>query len=446
MKTRSIFALLALATLLAGCAGPSGMVRKSQKAYDEGNDRKAYEWARKALDKEPDLASARDAYRAAATRVAGNWKERVRGMASVDSIDAARQCLRLTEFRREVARYGVALPDDPRWTAEEQQLRQHAAAWFYRQGTEDLANARPKHAYDDFIQCREFVETHRSVTRMIARAYEQAVTEVAILPFDNETRLPGLGRELTDACVSHVVEQLAPGTLRFTKLIAPERLYGVMTVAQMDRPAEFGARIAERVGADRYVVGRVGGLTTDTNTGFVHTQVWRRMAERDTSGGIRYRYVSVPFNAVTRQREVQVSWEFDVVEASTGHVIAHRGDKVTAHARTVYSLFVSEGRDDDYCLIPPDGHRPAGYDVEGAQKSWQASFGSWSVSKIVESSRNANSRSKYRRDYRGEFSPRRATRPVFLNDLPPAEDLAYVALEDVWEPMFDTLRELDGRE
>jgi len=220
----------------------------------------------------------------------------------------------------------------------------------------------------------------------------------------------------------------------------------VMTVAQMDRPAEFGARIAERVGADQYVVGRVGGLTTDTHTGFVHTTVWRKVAERDTSGGTRYRYVSVPFNAVTREREVQVSWEFDVVEASTGHVIAHRGDKVTAQARTVYSLFASEGHDDDYCLIPPDAYRPPGYDADAAQKSWEASFGSWSVSKMVECSRNGNARSKYRRDYRGEFSPHRAARPVFLNDLPPAEDLAYVALEDVWEPMFDTLRELDGRE
>src|SRR6185503_3539695 len=297
MKTRTGIALLALAALIGGCAGPNTLVRKSREAYDSGNDRKAYDFARRAMDKEPQLASAREAYRAAATRVATNWKERIRNLATADSLDAARQCLQLTQFRKEVARYGVPLPEDRAGGADENRLRDHAAAHFYREGLAHLDAGLPKRAYDDFLQTRDFIETYRNVTRMIARAYEAAVTDVAILPFENGTRMPGLGRALTDAYVAHVAEQLGAGTLRFTKLVAPDRLYGVMTVAQMDRPAAYGARVAERVGADRYVVGRIGDLTTETHTGLVHTTVWRKMSDRDSSGGARIRYVAVPFDA-----------------------------------------------------------------------------------------------------------------------------------------------------
>jgi hypothetical protein len=157
--------------------------------------------------------------------------------------------------------------------------------------------------------------------------------------------------------------------------------------------------------------------------------------------------VAVPFDAITRRRDVKVSWEFDVVDAETGHVLTHRGEDVLAAARTVYTLFSADGSDEDFCVAPPEGFRPANLNAERAQESWQESFGSWTVPKLLEHARaHRSGRTRYRPDFRAEFSPRTMTRPVFLDDLPPADDLAYVALEDVWEPLFDSLRELDARD
>ena len=35
---------------------------------------------------------------------------------------------------------------------------------------------------------------------------------------------------------------------------------------------------------------------------------------------------------------------------------------------------------------------------------------------------------------------------MFLDDLPPVEELASIALTDVWMPAFEMLRDLDGRD
>ena len=56
--------------------------------------------------------------------------------------------------------------------------------------------------------------------------------------------------------------------------------------------------------------------------------------------------------------------------------------------------------------------------------------------------RGAQGRRAYRRELLPRFYPG-AAGPVYLDDLPPAEDLAFAALIHTWEPVLDDLVRLD---
>jgi hypothetical protein len=436
-------ALVAIVLVLSSCAGPAQLARQSQDALDRGDETKAYQLARKAMDRDPDLAAARASYTNVALRLDDGWKTRVRNLAVVDSIGAARRALDFAAFRAEVARYGVALPFDPAYRAEETSLLEHAAATQYERAVGSLADGRPKRAYEEFLDAGGFMPGYRDVEARAAHALDLATTTVALLPFEDQVHIPGLARELTDLQYEEIARNIGPTTFRFTRILAPEDVYDHITVAQMERPGGGEAvRMARAIGADRAVSGRVLGLRSDTRTEVFHTTLYRRVSHADTSGRERIRYVAVPFDAVTRERDVHVEVEFEIVDARDESVVGHHEEEYVMRARTFFTSFAPEGNCADYALSSPD-LSDASSDFNA---QWKGAFGSWSVPALLECARRERGRSGYLPGYRSEFLGSTAGRPVFLDDLPPPEALVEAALAPSWGPIFDELLRLDAEE
>jgi hypothetical protein len=436
-------ALVVIAVALSSCAGPAELARLSQNALDRGDEAKAYQFARKAMDRNPDLPAARTAYTNVALRLNDGWKAGVRNLAVVDSLGAARRALDFASFRAEVARYGVTLPFDPAYRAEEDSLLRHAAATQYERAVTSLAEERPKRAYDEFLDAGVFVPGFRDADARAAYTLKLATTTVALLPFEDQVHIPGLARALTDLQYEEIARNIGPTTFRFTRVLAPEDVYDRITVAQMERPVGGEAvRMARAVGADRAVTGRVFGLRSDTRTEVFHTTLYRRVSRPDTSGRERIRYVAVPFDAVTRERDVHVAVEFDVVDARDESVVGHHEEEYVMRARTFFTNFAPEGNCTDYALTSPDlGDGSSDFDAQ-----WHGAFGSWSVPELLECARRERGRSSYKPGYRSEFLASTDGRPVFLDDLPPPEALVEAALTPSWGPIFDELLRLDAEE
>ena len=435
-------ALVAIVLVLSSCAGPAQLARQSQDALDRGDETRAYQLARKAMDRDPDLAAARASYTNVALRLDDGWKTRVRNLAVVDSIGAARRALDFAAFRAEVARYGVALPFDPAYRAEETSLLEHAAATQYERAVGSLADGRPKRAYDEFLDAGGFMPGVPGRRGARAHALDLATTTVALLPFEDQVHIPGLARELTDLQYEEIARNIGPTTFRFTRILAPEDVYDHITVAQMERPGGGEAvRMARAIGADRAVSGRVLGLRSDTRTEVFHTTLYRRVSHADTSGRERIRYVAVPFDAVTRERDVHVEVEFEIVDARDESVVGHHEEEYVMRAHVLHELRPRGELRRLRALVPDLSDASSDFNAQ-----WKGAFGSWSVPALLECARRERGRSGYLPGYRSEFLGSTAGRPVFLDDLPPPEALVEAALAPSWGPIFDELLRLDAEE
>jgi hypothetical protein len=318
-----------------------------------------------------------------------------------------------------------------------------SAAVQYEHGVASLADGRPKHAYDEFLDAGGFVPGYRDVDARAAHTLDLATTTVALLPFEDQVHIPGLARELTDLQYQEIARNIGPTTFRFTQILPPEDVYDRITVAQMERPGGGEAvRMARAIGADRVVSGRVFGLRADTRTEVFHTTLYRRVSQADTSGRVRIRYVAVPFDAVTRERDVHVEVEFDIVDARDESVVGHHEEEYVMRTRTFFTRFDAEGDCADYALASPELQG----DATDFDARWKGAFGSWSVPELLECARRERGRSGYVPGYRSEFLGATAGRPVFLDDLPPPEELVEAALTPSWGPIFDELLRLDAEE
>jgi hypothetical protein len=167
------------------------------------------------------------------------------------------------------------------------------------------------------------------------------------------------------------------------------------------------------------------------------------VVERGEDGKPRPRYEEQRFEAVSRRREVSVAVDFEVLETGGGGRLAQDSQGRTSEAHTVFTRFQPVGSCDDYSLAPPDWEDGKRRDLE---KEWRATFGSWTVSALLDRARRSPDRTRYESRHRPEFSSAGTSTPVWLDDLPPAEELAHIALSDAWMPLLDILRDLDGKD
>jgi hypothetical protein len=315
---------------------------------------------------------------------------------------------------------------------------------FYDLGARSMAEGRPKRAHGHFVESDHFWPGYRDVDRRIQAAWERAVTRVAVLPYENQCGVAWLPKQLNDVAYGQIARRVEGGALRYTELVPPDEIEKVMTVSQLGRiTPEDAARIARKVGATRVVWGRYYGLRAETRTDTYREGIYRRVQGRDDQGNPVATWIPVEFTAIWRERDVKVSHEYRVLAAASGAQIGGGGAEQTLVARTYFTNFVPEGEPGDYALLPPDLRTSDPSRARKADENWKQRFGEkTTLSGLLTMSRGGKERARYKPEYRPQFYPGQPG-PVFLDDLPPADEVAYVALMNSWEPVMAELRRLD---
>lgn len=430
--------VLALALGTLACAGSKELARRSEVALQHGNVRKAYDTAKASLDRDPNNGRARASMTRAAGVMMDDWKQRLRRMAETDSLAAAEASLALDPLRGELARYRVTLPLDPAFESDLERLRRTAASRYYREADRSLAAGKPRRAYVQFENVRRYERNYRDVVERLAKTWELAVLRVAVLPLENQTGVPGLSRSLADRYAERIEEAIDQEEFRFTRLVPMERIYGRMTVAQLDRlDRDDAVRLGRAIGAHQVVWGRAFALRSDTGTDTYRETIFRKTTVKDTSG-TREDWVEDTFDAISRERRVDARLELEVLGTDSGETLARDERPLHIEAHTVWSDFRPVGAPGDYALASPELRRTNAAGVRRAEQRWKDTFGDLTVPKMIERTRGASTRRRYKPEYAEEFagSPRS---PIYLDDVPAVNDLARLAFEPGWRTIVELL-------
>ncbi len=442
--SRRVWTLVAVALIAVSCASPARLARRSGQELAQGDVDKAYELARKAVEKDAGNADARAAYARASERLAADWRGRIRAQASADSLAAAEAVLRYTRFRSEVAAHGATTRDDADWAADEGLLYRTAASRYYRQGREALAAKKPKTAWRAFGDCRRFLPEYADVERQQDRAWRLASVRVALMPFADGVDVPGLALDTH----RRTADELAKATdLVFTRLVDADSVEGAISLAEsraLSREAALAA--AKKLGAQRVVIGRFLGLRSSSDSReSVHPLV-HRVEVKDDKGATQVQYEASELHLVTRSREVRLTTEMEVVDVKTGTTLARRTIPGETFARVVWTDFRPVGDIGRYALMDPDRRKSEPDRAKDVDARWKEQAGSWTVPALLQRAKDGRDRERYKSDYRREFVGDTRPRPVWLGELPGEDELAFCAVNDLWRPVLAALEELDAKE
>ncbi len=441
-----ILALGTLTALALSCAGPNKLAQQSEQAYSKGEVEKAYQKAARALRKEPENRRARAAMTQAAAQLMREREAEIRGIAARDTVAAAKRSLTLDDFRNEILVYRVVLPPDPDFDRDEAQIRLSAAGITYRNARADLQDGSPKHAYDGFQLTHTFEPHYLDVSRRMQEAYDEALPRVALLPFANETDLGSLSKEFSDRAYNELARRTESPDFRFTDLLSRERVYQAVPISLLDHLGRrVAARIGHEIGADRVIVGRFYGMRSSTNTGNFTQPVYRKIEDMDEQGKTRERYVEKTIEVLSRDREVSVDFEYEIVDVQNGSAILGNSGTIRAAAHAIFTSGPVDGEEGEYCLIPPDMEKADPKRAERVAADWGNRCGDWKLADLIRRSRSERSRA-YESRYQDDWSLWANNRAVFLGDVPSEGDLVRLAYCQVFEPLTRTLRELDGSE
>ncbi len=445
-QSRLVVGILITALSALSCAGPEKLTKQSEKAYSEGNVEKAYQKAARALRKEPTNRHARAAMTQAAAQLMNERETEIRGMAVRDTVAAAKRSLDLDSFRAELMEYRVILPPDPDFDRDEAAIRTGAARVTYEDAVDALQSGAPKRAYDGFQLAKEFRAHYRDVSRRIDQAYEEALPRVALLPFANETDLPELSKEFSDRAYSEIARRVSGNGFRFTELTPRERVYQSVPMAAMDHMGpRNAARIGKDLGVDRVIMGRFFSLRTKTNMSAFPQAIFYKTVEKDDKGVSHERYSERAMIVLTRDRDLTVGYEYSIVDVHDGIAIAGNTGTIHASAHAILaSAAVGGGDPNDYVLLSPEMEQR---DPDGAKRvraEWQDRCGDWKLSEVIARSRRESR--GYESRYHDDWVLRSNGVAVFLGELPSEAELVKYAYGQVWEPLADTLHDIDQAE
>lgn len=438
---------LALAALTAiSCAGPEKLSIKSREALEAGRAQDAYDEAARALKKDPTYAPGREALGAAAKALI---RQRQSGIATAgegrDTAVVGQRILALDRFRREVREYGVQLAADTTFEVREDQLRNSAAAFHYRRGRGKLEAGTPRLAYPEFLTARDLVPGYRDVETLVRESYAQSLSHVAIMPFANQTDLAGFTREIYESSFAALADHITPSQFKFTVLLDKSDVLNRLTVAELDRMERADAlRVGRAVGADLVVTGRIYGLHTDGQVDRLRNSIFRKVTETDPkTHETTVSFEEQRMDYVVRERSVAMTWEFTVLDARTGEVIATHSSPVSYKARTYYTDFLAEGDPEEYSLYTPEMEKTKSPEVQKINTDYKSRMGKLKLKDVLQTAQKERHRQSYKPDYRGEFNRNTWEYPVYLGELPPDRELAFIALGDVWRPILSELKDLD---
>ncbi|HEX7078284.1 MAG TPA: hypothetical protein VF363_07680 [Candidatus Eisenbacteria bacterium] len=440
---RSLIRVAIATALLAGCAGPSKWTEKSEEKLAGGDAWRAWQLATRALDKEPGNPRARAAATAAGTSIVQEYQRKIRALAEVDSMNAAEQVLELADFRENAAHYAT-IPVGEGWPAEEQALRRMAVQVHYRRALEAAKSDRPKKACAEFSEAERFDAGYRDVARRAERALEEATTRVAVVPFRAAgSSDPTLGVQVAQAWRTQLGQSLTPPAAQFTRVMDDDAIDRTMTVSQLDGISRDEAiRLARKAGAERVVWGSIGGVQSSTKLNVFQDTVARKVTDTDEHGHESTRWVDVPIQVVARVRDVTVGVDYEVIATGSGASLARRHFDRSTSARVVWTSYKPEGDPSSYSLVSETTRSSNPDRAKQVESRWRSVCGdATTLAQVLQARRTAGSSAHYDRQALGRFMSGAAF--VFLEDLPPASDLALTALSQGYGPVRDDLLRLD---
>jgi hypothetical protein len=447
MRSKAAAALLlALVTCLVSCASPARLARQSDEALAHGDLAKAYDKALRAIDKDPQNAAAREAYDAASLRVGADYRSRVLAAAVSDTLAAADLALEYRDFRLEVAHHGSAPGGAPAYEDAEPRILRAAARIRYRSGRAQMQAKHPRIAWREFGAALRYVPDFSDAARRKDAAWALSVSRVAVLPFTDGIGISGLPLEVEQGAAGQIARRIAKD-FRFTQLVPADSVEQRLTLAQTRELSRDDARaIGRALGAGLVVSGHFLGMRSTDSSREPSLTVYHRVERHDDEGKTVVEWRPSPMSFVTRDRDVTVRWSFDVIDVRTGAVVLHREQDATAGARIAWTRFQPDEDCDHYALLPPDertAHPDRAREVDAA---WKERMGTWTLPEFLKSARGDRDRAHYSSRWRGEFRGDTRKHPVWMGELPGEGELAHVALEGAWKPLYDGLRELDKQE
>ena len=439
---RRIAPILFLLSLVIGCAGSSKLSQKSEEKLAGGDAWRAWQLATRALDKEPGNPRARTAATAAGASIAQDWQRRIRALAEVDSLNAADEVMKLAEFRVNAARYAT-IPVGAGWPDEERTLRQTAARTHYQRGREAADSGRPKRACNEFSEAERFVNGFRDTARRADLAMNQALTRVAVLPFRSSTEDASFGTQVAQAWQDDLVENLAPPATQFTRILGGESLKRSMTLSDLEDLSRGDAvRLGRKSGAERVVWGSVGSVKSSTKLHLFRDTVVRRVTDKDAEGHEVTRWVDVPIEVVARVRDVTVGVDYEVISTSSGTSLVHRHVDRSTQARVVWTSSQIDGDPSSYSLVSETVRASNPDRARDVESRWSSVCGNaTTLVQVLEARKQAPTSARNTRETLARFAAGAAF--VFLDELPPAEDLALAVLSKGSAPLRDDLLHLD---
>lgn len=433
-------ALLATA-LLMGCASSSKLSQKSEEKLAGGNAWKAWQLATRALDKEPGNPRARSAATAAGASIAQDWQRRIRALAETDSMKAAAEVLELTAFREDAARYAT-IPVGAEWPAEEQSLRQMAARFHYARGREAADSDRPKRACAEYGEAERYVPGYRDAGKRADRSLELALTRVAVVPFRTRSVNASFGVHVAQAWRDNLIQDFAPPAAPFTRILGDDSIERSMRVSELEGISrDVAIRLGRDAGAQRVVWGSIGAIRSSTHLNVFKDTVARRIETKDEQGQVSVRWVDVPLEVVARVRDVTVDVDYEVIATETGASVAHRHLDRSTSARVVWTSYQPEGDPASYSLVSETVRSENPDRARDTEQRWKTVCGDATTLVQVLEARRSTRSGHYAREALPRFVAGAAF--VFLEDLPPADDLALAALEHGSAPLRDDLLRLD---
>jgi hypothetical protein len=439
---RRIAPILFLLSLVIGCAGSSKLSQKSEEKLAGGDAWRAWQLATRALDKEPGNPRARTAATAAGASIAQDWQRRIRALAEVDSLNAADEVMKLAEFRVNAARYAT-IPVGAGWPDEERALRQTAARTHYQRGREAADSGRPKRACNEFNEAERFVNGFRDTAKRADLAMNQALTRVAVLPFRSSTEDASFGTQVAQAWQDDLVENLAPPATQFTRILGGESLKRSMTLSDLEDLSRADAvRLGRKSGAERVVWGTVGSVKSSTKLHLFRDTVVRRVTDKDAEGHEVTRWVDVPIEVVARVRDVTVGVDYEVISTSSGTSLVHRHVDRSTQARVVWTSSQIDGDPSSYSLVSETVRASNPDRARDVESRWASVCGNaTTLVQVLEARKQAPTSARNTRETLARFAAGAAF--VFLDELPPAEDLALAVLSKGSAPLRDDLLHLD---
>jgi hypothetical protein len=442
MDRRLVLAVPAL-LLLFGCAGSSKLSQKSEEKLASGDAQRAWQLATRALDKEPGNPRAQAAATAAGTSIVQEYQRRIRALAELDSMQAAEEVLELSQFRLDAARYAT-LPVGPGWPREEAALRRYAARVHYEAGVQAADSGRPKRACAEFAEAGRYMDHYRDLSSREDQAQSDAITRVAVVPFRASSKDPALGVQVAQAWRGDLAQNLAPPATQFTRILGDDAIENAMTVSELQGVTrEDALRLGRKTGAQRVVWGSVGGVKSKTRVNVFKDTVARRVVVKNRDGSQTVTWIDVPIQVIARVRDVNAGMDYEVIETRNGATLSRRHVDRSTSARVVWTFDQFEGDPSSYALVSETVATANPQRAKQVQARWKSVCGEGTtLAQVVRARREAGSSGRYSRSTLPRFAAGAAF--VFLEDLPPAEDLALAALSQGYGPLRSDLVRMDA--